>query len=45
MREFSRVSSNWRSQEVAEEYLERYQIPVLADIARARWCAICATTA
>jgi carbamoyl-phosphate synthase small subunit len=32
VREFSRVSSNWRSQEVAEEYLERYQIPVLADI-------------
>ena len=32
MREFSRVSSNWRSQEVAEEYLERYKIPVLAEI-------------
>jgi carbamoyl-phosphate synthase small subunit len=32
VREFSRVSSNWRSQEVAEEYLERYRIPVLADI-------------
>ncbi len=32
VREFSRVSSNWRSQEVAEEYLERYKIPVLADI-------------
>jgi len=31
-REFSRVSSNWRSQEVAEEYLERYKIPVLAEI-------------
>ena len=29
VREFSRVSSNWRSQEVAEEYLERYKIPVL----------------
>src|SRR5438309_11320099 len=32
VREFSRVSSNWRSQEVAEEYLERYKIPVLGDI-------------
>ena len=32
VREFSRVSSNWRSQEVAEEYLERYKIPVLAEI-------------
>ncbi len=32
VREFSRISSNWRSQEVADEYLERYRIPVLADI-------------
>ncbi len=32
VREFSRVSSNWRSQEVAEEYLERFKIPVIADI-------------
>jgi carbamoyl-phosphate synthase small subunit len=32
VREFSRVSSNWRSQEVAEEYLERFRIPVLAEI-------------
>ena len=32
VREFSRISSNWRSQEVAEEYLERYKIPVLAEI-------------
>src|SRR5512135_923106 len=32
VREFSRVSSNWRSQQVAEEYLERYKIPVLAEI-------------
>jgi carbamoyl-phosphate synthase small subunit len=32
VREFSRVSSNWRSQEVAEEYLERFKIPVLAEI-------------
>src|SRR5690349_9159789 len=31
-REFSRVSSNWRSQQVAEEYLERHKIPVLSDI-------------
>src|ERR1700752_5326422 len=32
VREFSPVSSNWRSQQVAEEYLERFNIPVLADI-------------
>jgi carbamoyl-phosphate synthase small subunit len=32
VREFSRVSSNWRSQEVAEEYLEKFKIPVIADI-------------
>jgi len=32
VREFSPISSNWRSQQVAEEYLERYKIPVLADI-------------
>src|SRR5438034_9770788 len=32
VREFSRISSNWRSQQVAEEYLERYKIPVIGDI-------------
>src|SRR5438270_5893112 len=32
VREFSRVSSNWRSQQVAEEYLERFKIPVIGDI-------------
>jgi len=32
VREFSRVSSNWRSQQVAEDYLERNRIPVIADI-------------
>jgi len=32
VREFSRVSSNWRSQQKAQDYLERYRIPVLADI-------------
>ncbi len=32
VREFSRVASNWRSQEVAEEYLERFKIPVISDI-------------
>src|SRR5512142_2810316 len=32
VREFSKVSSNWRSQQVAAEYLERYNIPVLAEI-------------
>ena len=32
VREFSKVSSNWRSQQVAEEYLEKFKIPVIADI-------------
>jgi len=32
VREFSRASSNWRSQQVAEEYLEQFKIPVLAEI-------------
>ena len=32
VREFSRISSNWRSQELAEEYLERFKIPVIAEI-------------
>ena len=32
VREFSRVSSNWRSQEVADAYLEKYKIPVIGDI-------------
>src|SRR5438105_3480223 len=32
VREFSRVSSNWRSQQVAEEYLDRHQVPVISDI-------------
>ncbi len=32
VREFSRMASNWRSQEVADEYLERNRVPVLADI-------------
>src|SRR6201984_3233667 len=32
VREFSMVSSNWRSQQVAEEYLEQFKIPVLAEI-------------
>jgi carbamoyl-phosphate synthase small subunit len=31
-REFSPVSSNWRSTEVADEYLERSGIPVIAEI-------------
>jgi len=31
-REFSPVSSNWRSQQVADEYLERFQVPVISDI-------------
>jgi carbamoyl-phosphate synthase small subunit len=32
VREFSPVSSNWRSTEVADEYLERNDVPVLAEI-------------
>ena len=32
VREFSHVASNWRSQEVAEEYLERFKVPVISDI-------------
>src|SRR5213075_1326124 len=32
VREFSRISSNWRSQEVADAYLERYKIPVISEI-------------
>src|SRR5579875_1135073 len=31
-REFSPISSNWRSQQVADEYLERWQIPVISEI-------------
>jgi carbamoyl-phosphate synthase small subunit len=31
-REFSAMSSNWRSTEVADEYLERNGIPVLAEV-------------
>lgn len=32
VREFSRISSNWRSTQVADEYLEKFKIPVIADI-------------
>src|ERR1700746_1082910 len=32
VREFSPISSNWRSQQVTDEYLEKFKIPVLADI-------------
>ena len=32
VREFSPISSNWRSQQAADEYLERFNIPVLADL-------------
>jgi carbamoyl-phosphate synthase small subunit len=28
-REFSPISSNWRSQQVTEEYLERFNVPVI----------------
>jgi carbamoyl-phosphate synthase small subunit len=32
VREFSPVSSNWRSTQVADEYLERYGVPVIGDV-------------
>jgi carbamoyl-phosphate synthase small subunit len=32
VREFSPISSNWRSTEVADEYLERSGVPVIAEI-------------
>ncbi|HWZ46398.1 MAG TPA: glutamine-hydrolyzing carbamoyl-phosphate synthase small subunit [Candidatus Saccharimonadales bacterium] len=32
VREFSAVSSNWRSQQVADEYLEKFKVPVISDI-------------
>jgi carbamoyl-phosphate synthase small subunit len=31
-REFSPVSSNWRSTQIADEYLERFGIPVIAEV-------------
>src|SRR5260370_8324699 len=31
-REFSKVSSNWRSQQVTDEFMEQFKIPVLAEI-------------
>jgi carbamoyl-phosphate synthase small subunit len=31
-REFSPISSNWRSTEVADEYLERSGVPVISDV-------------
>src|SRR5262244_2950894 len=32
VRQFSTISSNWRSQQVTDEYLEKFKIPVIADI-------------
>ena len=32
VREFSAISSNWRSELVTDEYMERYKVPVLAEI-------------
>ncbi len=31
-REFSPVSSNWRSEQVADDYLERFNVPVISEI-------------
>ena len=44
-REFSPISSNWRSQQVADEYLERWKSRSSRKSTPARWSAICATTA
>jgi carbamoyl-phosphate synthase small subunit len=32
VREFSQISSNWRSEQVTDEYMERYFVPVLSEI-------------
>jgi carbamoyl-phosphate synthase small subunit len=32
VREFSPISSNWRSEQVTDEYMERYSVPVLAEV-------------
>jgi carbamoyl-phosphate synthase small subunit len=32
VREFSPISSNWRSEQVTDEYLERNRVPVISDI-------------
>ena len=32
VRELSLTSSNWRSEQVTDEYMERYSVPVLSDI-------------
>jgi carbamoyl-phosphate synthase small subunit len=32
VREFSAISSNWRSEQVTDEYMERYKVPVLSEI-------------
>jgi carbamoyl-phosphate synthase small subunit len=32
VREFSQISSNWRSEQVTDEFMERYFVPVLAEI-------------
>lgn len=32
VREFSPISSNWRSQQVTDEYLERFRVPVIGEI-------------
>lgn len=32
VREFSPISSNWRSTQVTDEYLERYNVPVISEI-------------
>ncbi len=31
-REFSPISSNWRSEQVADEYLERHSVPAISEI-------------
>ena len=42
-REFSEMSSNWRATEVADEYLERSGIPVIAEVDTRAVVGICGT--
>ena len=45
VREFSRASSNWRSQQVAESISNNSRFRCWRRSIRGRWCGTCATTA
>jgi len=45
VREFSAVSSNWRSEQVTDEYMERFNVPCSRKSIPARWFATFAPTA